>query len=313
MHRPRRSAVGLVVALCLVVLAACRPSAGVDPAAHPFATTAVTRAHRAAFGRAPTGTERARWTPGIVATGRARPMVVALLATAEHRNGIGALADSAFVEAVYRNAGGRAPTADERRLWGSALTAPSGRVDLVTFMAEQGPGAAAPPQPTVACSRFDRGGTVPACVRDGSGDQRAVAIVKVPGTNLYVNRAWYPNVLGFVNAARAAGYTLTGETDPSVPSWMLSPGSWRSWDDQQWLSTHVDPSTGKPYPANPPGRSMHEWGLALDLMCNGTRIDKVRACWDWVRANGPTHGVRMFSTVTAPTQSEAWHVSSNGR
>lgn len=109
-----------------------------------------------------------------------------------------------------------------------------------------------------------------------------------------------------VARARSEGYDLQAYRNPGVPSWMFSPGSWRSYDEQKWLRDNG-------YPANPAGRSLHEWGLALDLSCNGQSIQRDRGCWDWVRAVGPAYGVENFVTVSDPSHSESWHFSSNGR
>lgn len=158
--------------------------------------------------------------------------------------------------------------------------------------------AAAPRPGRAARARTTGGGPTARCEIGSAGTQRDVDVLAVPRTNLRVNKAWYFSVLGLVEVARAAGYDLQGSLDPTVPSWMVTPGSWRSFEEQQWLYQNG-------FPANPPGKSMHEWGLAMDLDCNGHAIVKVRGCWNWVRTNGPAHGVYLFHKVDDMTDSEA--------
>lgn len=82
-------------------------------------------------------------------------------------------------------------------------------------------------------------------------------MTNVPGTNITVNQAWAPNVTAFVQAGRAAGFDLQAN-DGAGPG----QGSFRTRGTQLHLRRMG-------YPANRPGTSMHEWGLAVDLLCNG--------------------------------------------
>lgn len=312
----RTRALTIAVAIALTAgLVACQPTgAGYDRRAQPYAVATVERGYRTVLGRAATTAERDRWIPRLVELGDATWLVTALVDGAEYRQGLGALGDTDWVDRAYRNATGAAPTADETSLWTAFLRSGGTRVAVLAWLVDSRPlPPLARPAAVEGCARFDRGGPRPACVQGGDGSQRAVAITLVPGTNIYVNRAWVASFTSFVRAARRQGFDLQGERDPNVPTWMLAPGSWRSWDDQQWLYTHIDPSTGRRYPANPPGRSMHEWGQAVDLTCNGGKLQEVPPCWRWVKANGPAHGVFLFHSVDDPTDSEAWHVSSNAR
>ena len=141
------------------------------------------------------------------------------------------------------------------------------------------------------------GGSVhPLCNRRGGGI-RLVVVTNVPGTNMSVNQAWAPNVTSFVQAARAAGFDLQAH-DGAGPG----QGSFRTAAMQRELRR-------RGYPANRPGTSMHEWGLAVDLLCNGKLfIDDPSNHWcrEWVRANAHNFGIYVHP-------GEPWHWSSNGR
>jgi hypothetical protein len=59
-------------------------------------------------------------------------------------------------------------------------------------------------------------------------------------------------------------------------------------------------------PTAPPGKSMHEWGLAADLTCSGALIaTHLSPCWTWLAAHAPAYGFH-------PLSSEAWHWSTSG-
>jgi len=122
-----------------------------------------------------------------------------------------------------------------------------------------------------------------------------VVVGKVPGTNVVVNQAWMANVTAFFRAARAAGFTIEA-WDVAGPGY----GSFRSTAMQQDLRR-------RGFPANPPGESMHEWGLAIDLSCNGAKfLEAPASCRDWVKANAGRFGIYNLP-------SEPWHWSSNGK
>ncbi|MCU1496321.1 MAG: hypothetical protein JWM47_274 [Acidimicrobiales bacterium] len=300
----------LVVVLAAVGAVTCSgtASASVDVSASTlYADRAVARGFVALYGRHPSTASRAYWYPRLVETPDAVWFALLLMDTQEYRGGLGRSSDAAFVRQIYVRGARREPTASEQGLWEAAFRNGSQNRATMTGWAIEtqfGPRLVRPPA-TVPCSTFDRGGVAPRCERAGAGTQRDVSILRIPGTNIYVNRAWYQEVTGLLARAEQAGYQLGATRDPAVPAWMLSPGSWRSWDDQQWLYDHG-------YPANRPGKSMHEWGLAIDVACNGLSIVENRPCWDWVRANGPAFHIRLFAKVVAITSSEAWHFSSNG-
>ncbi|QXC61967.1 hypothetical protein KSP35_03870 [Aquihabitans sp. G128] len=241
--------VGVLVASVLGGASSPVPAgAALDRTATPaYATKALDRGFVAVFGRHPNAASKAYWYPRLVETPNATWFALVLMDTAEYRAGRGELADAALVDRVYRDGAARAATASELALWQAAFR--NGSQDRATFFGwaveHLFGGTLARPRATVPCSTFRSGGLVPRCEAGGGGTQRDVSIVLVPGTNIYVDRSWYLEVDGLVALARKAGWNLQAERDPGTPSWMLSPGSWRSWDEQQWLYDHG-------YPANPP-------------------------------------------------------------
>ena len=154
---------------------------------------------------------------------------------------------------------------------------------------------AAPSGNVTRCAQYNRGGSVHPLCKSSAGTSGDVAVETVPGTNVTVNKAWAANVKAFFGAARAAGFDLAA-WDVAGPGY----GSFRTPAMQQDLRR-------RGYPANPPGMSMHEWGLAIDLSCNGAKfMDASAPCRDWVRANAGRFGISNLP-------SEPWHWSSNGR
>jgi len=272
-----------------------------------YADQVVPRGFATVLGRPPSAASRAYWLPRVLEAPNADAFAFALMGTDEYRTGAGRLGNAAVVDQGYRRAAGRPATAGEVAIWLAGFANRSqNRATFFGWLVDHQFGAALTrPKAVVDCAGFHGGGLPAKCEAGSRGTQRDVSILLVPGTNIYVNRVWYQEVDALVRAARAKGWDLQAERDPTVPSWMLSPGSWRSWDEQQWLYDHG-------FPANPPGRSLHEWGLAVDLTCNGVQAQKLRPCWDWLRQVGPGLHVHLFRGVTSPAQSEAWHFSTTG-
>ncbi len=312
---PRRSAIAIVLVIALGILqspsraqAAPAPPANVETYTASYAARLVGRGYQTIFGRPADARASAYWTWRVMRTPSARWFTEALMGSAEYRTRLGATDQTEFVARAYQNTKGRAPTPDESRWWLAALAnGTADRAELLSWLLERGyPTRLDPPsRPVTGCARFTRPGPVPLCIAGSPGHQRNVDILQVPGTNIYVNKVWFASVAAFVEAASARGYTLLAEGTNDLPDWMFAPGSWRSYDEQLYLYTHG-------YPANPPGKSMHEWGLAVDLECNGHDITKTTWCWKWAVENGPSFGLRVFRTVDAITDSEAWHFSTNG-
>lgn len=313
-RRPVASALILGVLVASTSLAPVRASAApavprnVEQYTGYYAERVLNRTYQTLFARTPGTSGRNYWLWRLVGHPDAVWFASTLMSSAEYRRGTLATAsDTAFVKGVLRNTTRTEPaTADVN---GIVVDLKAGRYTRSRFVAtvverRYTPTLTTPNRAVVPCRTFTRPGPVATCTAGSTGDQRAIDVLQIPDTNIYVNRAWYPKAALFVAAARAAGYRLSGARDADTPAWMFSPGSWRSWDEQLYLYQHG-------YPANPPGKSMHEWGLAIDLDCNGEDITTQPGCWSWVRANGPARGVYLFRTVDQISDKEAWHVSSN--
>lgn len=158
------------------------------------------------------------------------------------------------------------------------------------------------------CKKFLKGGSVTPICRSGSaGTSNDVVVTEVSGTNIIVNKAWVSKLTQFRSSANSAGYNLQAYTDPSLANKKLrcanganllkSPGSFRSAADQACL-TYLGYPTAT-------GTSMHQWGLAIDLTCNGKPLASSGNCLTWVRNNAPSFGIYNNS-------GEAWHFSTTG-
>lgn len=158
------------------------------------------------------------------------------------------------------------------------------------------------------CKKFLKGGSVtPICKSGSAGTSNDVVTTGISGTNIVVNKAWVSKLTQFRSAASSAGYNLQSYTDPNLASKKLrcanganllkSPGSFRSAADQACL-TYLGYPTAR-------GTSMHQWGLAIDLTCNGKPLASSGNCLTWVRNNAPSFGIYNNS-------GEAWHFSTTG-
>ncbi|USN97682.1 MAG: hypothetical protein H6799_01115 [Candidatus Nomurabacteria bacterium] len=159
------------------------------------------------------------------------------------------------------------------------------------------------------CARYTQGGSVtPLCNVGSAGTSDNVVTTTVSGTNIVVNRGAITNFTEFVNYAKSFKYNLGAYTDPSLAAkkakycenginLLKSPGSYRSSADQACL-TYLGYPTAR-------GVSMHRWGLAVDLTCNGSPLASSGNCLTWVRNNAGKFGIYNNS-------GEAWHFSTNG-
>lgn len=316
-HRPpvrgaaeRPSAARLVarvatVALLAVGLAAgCQPSNGtVTTPIDTYARAVAARGFPVVLGR-PIGDDAETWYRAVLDHPDATWMASALVASDEYRIGPGRGSDEAFIDQAYRKGFGRAPSESEMLFWRTAMANwTTSRAGFAAWVMEQGFGSVLIRPVGVACTGYDQGGLAPQCTPGADGSPSTVLVQVIGGTTIVTNVAWSRQVQGLVEEARSVGFTLDAYQDPNVP---YPAGSFRSNDTQRWLYTHG-------YPANPPGKSMHEWGMAIDLACDGDTINRRPACWNWVRGHGPAHGVFAFAKATTISSSEAWHFSSNGR
>jgi LAS superfamily LD-carboxypeptidase LdcB len=105
-----------------------------------------------------------------------------------------------------------------------------------------------------------------------------------------------------IQAAAADGIVLCG-------------GGYRSSERQAELrringcpDTYNAPASSCRVPTAPPGRSMHERGLAVDFTCNGGGAIRSRSspCFQWLSANAAGYG--LYNLPSSP-----WHWSTNGK
>lgn len=115
-----------------------------------------------------------------------------------------------------------------------------------------------------------------------------------------VNASIAQSALEMINAAEAAGHTLTGS-------------AFRSYEKQEELRiTNGCPAGGSAnscrVPTAPPGNSSHEVALAIDFnnMCFPNSTCPSSPAWVWLTQNASTFGFK-------PLSSEAWHWSQDGR
>jgi len=117
-----------------------------------------------------------------------------------------------------------------------------------------------------------------------------------------VHRSLAADLRALLDAAEADGITLGG--------W-----GWRSHNRQiqlrrqhcgtsDYATWHMPSSQCSP-PTARPGRSQHEYGLAIDFTCNGASMAGT-ICFRWLRANAAE-----FDLFNLP--SEPWHWSTTGR
>ena len=128
-----------------------------------------------------------------------------------------------------------------------------------------------------------------------------VPVINVGG--IVVNVAIAPQIGALLMAFASTGHRLTG-------------GGYRSGEQQIALriahcgsdpySIYLKPSSQCSPPTAPPGRSMHEVGLAIDFDCDGALIsDHSNFCFMWLAVNGAKFGLQNLP-------SEPWHWSTNG-
>lgn len=137
-------------------------------------------------------------------------------------------------------------------------------------------------------------------VKDSPTNGIKIRICNVGGID--VNVAIENNVRTMLADARAAGINLGG-------------GGFRSYQEQ--ISVRKNNCGTSDYdiyqkPASQcrpataiPGNSMHEWGLALDIMVGGSTIKSGSAAFNWLQANASKYGLKNLP-------SEAWHWSTTG-
>lgn len=136
---------------------------------------------------------------------------------------------------------------------------------------------------------------------DGHTTDDGLHLITVRG--ITVNADIAHQVAALVDHAEADGLTLAG-------------GGYRDNNQQIALrrancgtshyAIYEMPSSQCSPPTAPPGRSMHERGLAIDFTCNGASIStRSSPCFAWLAEHAATYGLHNLP-------SEPWHWSTNG-
>ncbi|HNO45739.1 MAG TPA: M15 family metallopeptidase [Microthrixaceae bacterium] len=165
-----------------------------------------------------------------------------------------------------------------------------------------GPGPTAPaPTPTTRPPTTPVTTVPPTAPSGGTGLVTWSDVTKAGG--IWVNKSIAGQVSGLVAAAKAAGINLSGGgyRDPAEQITLRRAHCGTSDYAIYWMpASQCHPPTAQP------GRSMHERGLALDLMSNGRLItSRSDPAFVWLAANAGRFGFRNLP-------SEPWHWSTNG-
>ena len=169
------------------------------------------------------------------------------------------------------------------------------------------PGPTAPGPTTPAATPTTRPPTTPVTTvpptapPGGTGLVTWSDVTKAGG--IWVNKSIAGQVSGLVAAAKAAGINLSGGgyRDPAEQITLRRAHCGTSDYAIYWMpASQCHPPTAQP------GKSMHERGLALDLMSNGRLItSRSDPAFVWLAANAGRFGFRNLP-------SEPWHWSTNG-
>jgi len=139
----------------------------------------------------------------------------------------------------------------------------------------------------------DGGGAPPNIVGDGS-------IVSVGGIRVHQSIAG--NLQAMMAAASAAGINLSGGgyRDPAGQIAVRR----NNCGSSNYAIYEMPASSCRP-PTARPGSSMHERGLAIDFVQNGSTLNRGSSAFGWLRANAASFG--FFNLPSEP-----WHWSTNG-
>lgn len=123
------------------------------------------------------------------------------------------------------------------------------------------------------------------------------------GGGIWVHRSIESNARAMLNAARAAGFTLTGGGYRDSASQIATR---RANCGPTYYDIYEKPSGQCTPPTAIPGRSMHERGLAMDLKSNGALIiSRSNPAFIWLSNNAGRYGFYNLP-------SEPWHWSTTG-
>ena len=131
----------------------------------------------------------------------------------------------------------------------------------------------------------------------------SVDVVRVGNTPLWVARSIAVQVKGLVDAAAASGIILSGGAYRNMAAQIELRKAHCGTSD---YAIYQMPASQCHPPTAPPGRSMHELGLAIDFTCSGTLIsNRASTCYVWLAAHASDFGLKNLP-------SEPWHWSTNG-
>jgi hypothetical protein len=227
-----------------------------------------------------------------------------------------------FIQRTYRSCLNRSASAAEVKTWGSHHLQGMSRAEIFGFIVVAGDKPWLFPSEK-NCAYLKGGSVMPRCEAATAGNTKDGFVVHIPESNIYVNKAWAQNIINLRFAAAQSRFYLEAYDDPSVVKTLsqnistqyipglgnvkkVSPGSHRSFADQTYLYNRYRSNPSVYAPAAVPGTSMHEWGLAIDLRCNGVPLNGDSSCLRWMRDNARKYGVYNLP-------GEPWHWSSNGR
>lgn len=119
-----------------------------------------------------------------------------------------------------------------------------------------------------------------------------------------VHKKLHPYVLAMFADAQQAGHSM------SITSAYRTCDLQKSLRIQNCGSSHYDlmlkPISQCSLPTEPPGRSLHNEGLAVDLSCSGYGQFEASPCYQWMQQHGKKY--RLFEHKLEP-----WHWSTTGQ
>jgi hypothetical protein len=136
------------------------------------------------------------------------------------------------------------------------------------------------------------------------------------GPTLTVNAAVANPTLAMIRAATQAGLPINGWGWRSTQRQIeLRSEPSRGCGDGPPLSSYdiyeAPSSTCNP-PTAPPGKSLHEQGLAIDFTCNGNTLRDTDPCHEWLVHNAHRYGYKPYSNDYYGAE-EPWHWSTGPR
>lgn len=260
----------------------------------------------------------------------------ALLATPEAKNGYWELSNSGKIDRLYKNLLSRQPDTKGKEFWLSYLKRNKSAKTIAAFTSSAAVATKLRPSVTASlaslpssyrpeaspcgnglnaaecrafvqavqrsqgkkCTQYPLGGsTTPLCKAGSVGGVGDVLVERrIDGSNVNLNKAAASKFKAMRQAARREAGIDLGAADELGGGY----GSYRT----QAMQTEL---VRRGYPAAPVGRSMHQWGLAIDFACNGKKFNYSGAtCQNWIKGNAG-----RFGFYNLP--SEPWHYSTNGK